>query len=265
MTAYEELLQDVLDNGVVRPDRTGTGTLSVFGRQMRFDLRDGFPLITSKKVHWHSIVCELLWMLQGRTDAGWLHDRGVSIWDAWGGPDGELGPVYGAQWRRWGPSNIDQIQGVIKSLQEDRYSRRHIVTAWNPTDLPFMALPPCHMTIQFYVDNDGLLSTQVYQRSADMFLGVPFNIASYALLTHIIAAQAGLNGVRDLVWTGGDVHLYINHIDQAREQLGRDVLPLPGLLYPSDIRSVPISDLKPEHFQVFSYNPHPAIKGAVSV
>ena len=228
--AYLDLLTDILANGVQRGDRTGTGTLGVFGRQMRFDLSKGFPLLTTKKLHRKSIILELLWFLRGDTNVKWLQDQGVSIWDEWAAPDGELGPVYGKQWRSWTAPDgrvIDQISNVITALKTNPDSRRHIVSAWNPADVDDMALPPCHCLFQFYVA-DGKLSCQLYQRSADVFLGVPFNIASYALLTVMMAKVVGLEP-GEFVHTLGDAHLYLNHLDQAREQLQRQPYPFPIL------------------------------------
>ena len=228
--AYLDLLADILANGVQRGDRTGTGTLGVFGRQMRFDLSKGFPLLTTKKLHRKSIILELLWFLRGDTNVKWLQDQGVSIWDEWAAQDGELGPVYGKQWRSWTAPDgrvIDQISNVITALKTNPDSRRHIVSAWNPADVDDMALPPCHCLFQFYVA-DGKLSCQLYQRSADVFLGVPFNIASYALLTVMMAKVVGLEP-GEFVHTLGDAHLYLNHLDQAREQLQRQPYPFPTL------------------------------------
>ena len=227
---YLDLLADILTNGVQRGDRTGTGTLGVFGRQMRFDLGQGFPLLTTKKLHRKSIILELLWFLRGDTNVKWLQERGVSIWDEWAAEDGELGPVYGKQWRSWTAPDgrvIDQIANVVESLKKNPDSRRHIVSAWNPAEVEDMALPPCHCLFQFFVA-DGKLSCQLYQRSADVFLGVPFNIASYALLTMMMAKVVGLQP-GEFVHTLGDAHLYLNHLDQAREQLEREPLPLPTL------------------------------------
>ncbi|MFC8943245.1 thymidylate synthase, partial [Streptomyces griseoincarnatus] len=222
-TPYEDLLRDVLATGTRKGDRTGTGTRSVFGRQIRYDLSQGFPLITTKRVHLKSVVYELLWFLRGDSNVRWLQERGVKIWDDWADESGELGPVYGVQWRSWPTpdgGHVDQIGSVIEQIRTNPDSRRHIVTAWNPAEVDDMALPPCHALFQFYVA-DGKLSCQLYQRSADLFLGVPFNIASYALLTHMVAAQTGLE-VGEFVWTGGDVHIYDNHDDQVREQLTRE-------------------------------------------
>ncbi len=263
-TPYEDLLEDVLKNGVHKSDRTGTGTTSVFGRQIRFDLAESFPLITSKYVHFKSVAYELLWFLQGNSNVRWLQERGVKIWDAWADENGDLGPVYGVQWRKW-PSttgeSIDQIAKVVESIKTNPDSRRHIVTAWNPDEVDDMALPPCHALFQFYVA-DGKLSCQLYQRSADMFLGVPFNIASYALLTYMVAQQCGLE-VGEFVWTGGDVHIYDNHQEQVKEQLSREPRPLPQLKISAWPKT--IFDYKFEDFEVLNYNPHPAIKGAVAV
>lgn len=262
-TPYEDLLRRILESGTAKSDRTGTGTTSVFGHQMRFDLAAGFPLITTKKVHLKSIVYELLWFLRGDSNVRWLQEHGVSIWDEWAAPDGELGPVYGVQWRSWPtPSgdHIDQITQVIDTLKTDPDSRRMIVSAWNVGDIPRMALPPCHAFFQFYVA-DGRLSCQLYQRSADMFLGVPFNIASYALLTHMVAAQAGLE-VGEFVWTGGDCHIYDNHRDQVAEQLSRDPYPYPTVeLAHRDS----IFDYTYDDVTIVDYRHHPAIKAPVAV
>jgi thymidylate synthase len=271
-TEYEDLLNHVLVNGAKRTDRTGTGTRSIFGAQMRFDLQQGFPLITTKKVHWKSIVVELLWLLTGNTNTQYMTDRGVTIWDEWADEFGELGPVYGHQWRSWGALDVfnrdgkgnpavDQIAQVIESIKHNPDSRRHIVSAWNPAELDDMALPPCHAFFQFYVQ-DGKLSCQLYQRSADMFLGVPFNIASYALLTHMIARQTGLK-VGEFVWTGGDVHIYENHIPQVVEQLTREIRPFPQLHVL--IRRPDIDSYDWKDFEVLGYRPHPAIKAPVAV
>lgn len=262
-TPYEDLLRRILTAGTAKSDRTGTGTTSLFGHQMRFDLAAGFPLITTKKVHLKSIVYELLWFLRGESNATWLQERGVSIWDEWAAPDGELGPVYGVQWRSWPtPSgdHIDQISQVVETLKTDPDSRRMIVSAWNVGEIPRMALPPCHAFFQFYVA-EGKLSCQLYQRSADMFLGVPFNIASYALLTHMVAAQTGLE-VGEFVWTGGDCHIYDNHRDQVTEQLSREAYPYPTLkLAPRDS----IFDYTYEDIEIVGYLHHPAIKAPVAV
>lgn len=261
---YENLLEDVFTNGVLKSDRTGTGTKSVFGRQMRFDLSEGFPLVTTKKVHTKSIVVELLWFLRGETNTEFLHEHGVTIWDEWADWDGDLGPVYGKQWRSWhhpaGGYDYDQITQVLNDLRDNPDSRRHIVSAWNVSDLKHMALPPCHLLFQFYVAN-GKLSCQLYQRSADMFLGVPFNIASYALLTHMFAQQLDLE-VGEFIWTGGDCHIYTNHFDQVTEQLSRTPYPYPQLQMKkaSDLFSYVPTDVGWSGYQC-----HPAIKGDVAV
>jgi thymidylate synthase len=263
-TPYEDLLRDTLENGTRKTDRTGTGTTSVFGRQLRFDLSEGFPLITTKRVHFKSIAYELLWFLRGDSNVGWLREHGVSIWDEWADADGELGPVYGVQWRSWptpGGDAIDQIAEVIDAIRATPDSRRLIVSAWNPADIPDMALAPCHALFQFYVA-DGKLSCQLYQRSADLFLGVPFNIASYALLTHLVAEQTGLE-VGDFVWTGGDCHIYDNHIDQVTEQLTREPFPAPKLRISA--RPGSIFDYTFEDLAVEGYEHHPAIKAPVAV
>ena len=264
MKQYLELMQDILDNGTDKEDRTGTGTRSVFGRQMRFDLSKGFPLVTTKKLHLRSIIHELLWFLNGDTNTRYLKDHGVSIWDEWADDKGDLGPVYGHQWRSWPtPSgeNIDQISEVLAQIKNTPDSRRMIVSAWNVGQISDMALPPCHLLFQFYVAN-GKLSCQLYQRSADFFLGVPFNIASYALLTHMVAQQAGLE-VGDFVWTGGDVHLYSNHFEQANLQLSRDTLALPQL----QIARKPASlfDYRYEDFEIIGYQSHAGIKAPVAI
>lgn len=262
-TPYEDLLRQVMETGTPKSDRTGTGTRSVFGAQLRYDLSAGFPLITTKKVHLKSIVYELLWFLRGDSNVRWLQENGVTIWDEWASPEGELGPVYGVQWRSWPtPSGeqIDQIQAALDLLKSDPDSRRNIVSAWNVGEIPQMALPPCHAFFQFYVA-DGKLSCQLYQRSADLFLGVPFNIASYALLTHMMAQQAGLD-VGEFVWTGGDCHIYDNHVDQVREQLSREPYPYPRLeLAQADS----IFDYRYDDVQVVGYSSHPAIKAPVAV
>ena len=230
MQQYLNLLQHIIDNGAEKTDRTGTGTKSCFGYQMRFNLADGFPMVTTKKLHLKSIIYELLWFLKGSTDNNWLKERGVSIWNEWAAPDGDLGPIYGYQWRSWPAPNgqhIDQISEVVETIKKNPDSRRIIVSAWNVADIPRMALAPCHAFFQFYVA-DGKLSCQLYQRSADIFLGVPFNIASYALLTHMMAQQCNLE-VGDFIWTGGDCHLYSNHLEQVNLQLSRDFFPLPKL------------------------------------
>jgi thymidylate synthase len=260
---YLNLLRDILDNGAERGDRTGTGTLGVFGRQMRFDLAKGFPLLTTKKLHLRSIIVELLWFLRGETNIAWLKQNDVRIWDEWADAEGELGPVYGKQWRSWSTPDgrvIDQIEKVVASLRNNPNSRRHIVTAWNPADVDDMALPPCHCLFQFFVA-DGKLSCQLYQRSADVFLGVPFNIASYALLTHMVAQVVGLEP-GEFVHTFGDAHLYLNHVDQAQEQLSRTPRPLPRLtLAPRD----DLFAFTREDVAIESYDPWPHIKAAVAV
>jgi len=261
---YLDLLAEVLEAGARKSDRTGTGTLSVFGRQLRFELDGSFPLLTSKKLHLKSIILELLWFLRGDTNVRWLQERGVTIWDEWADAQGELGPVYGYQWRHWrvpGGGEIDQIRQVVASLRAKPDSRRHIVTAWNPADVERMALPPCHALFQFYVAG-GRLSCQMYQRSADLFLGVPFNIASYALLTLMVAQVTGLKPA-EFVLTLGDAHLYLNHLEQAREQIGRAPRPFPRLrLNPA------VTDLFAfvyEDFALEGYEPHPAIKAPIAV
>ncbi len=264
MKAYLDLLQDILDNGVQRGDRTGTGTISVFGRQMRFDLNEGFPVTTTKKLHLRSIIHELLWFLQGDTNIQYLKENKVRIWDEWADENGDLGPVYGKQWRSWAAPNgetIDQISEVIHSIKNNPNSRRHVVTAWNPADLPDMALSPCHCLFQFYVA-DGRLSCQLYQRSADTFLGVPFNIASYALLTMMIAQVCDL-GLGEFVHTFGDAHLYLNHLEQAKLQLSREPRELPTMWINPEVKS--IFDFKYEDFKLENYHPHPTIKAPISV
>ncbi|MGH3356542.1 MAG: thymidylate synthase, partial [Nocardioidaceae bacterium] len=259
MRQYLDLVQRVLDDGARKSDRTGTGTLSVFGHQMRFRLDDGFPLVTTKKVHLRSVVGELLWFLRGDTNVGWLHERGITIWDEWAGEDGELGPIYGRQWRSWPTPDggyVDQLQAVVEQIRRDPDSRRHVVSAWNVADLPAMALSPCHALFQFYVA-DGRLSCQLYQRSADVFLGVPFNIASYALLTHMVAQVTGL-GVGDFVHTFGDAHLYLNHLEQARAQLAREPRALPQVWLDPAVDTIDGFDL--EHVKVTGYDPHPGIR-----
>lgn len=262
-TPYEDLLGHVLAHGTPKADRTGTGTRSVFGAQLRFDLRAGFPLVTTKRVHLKSVVYELLWFLRGESNVGWLREHGVSIWDEWADERGELGPVYGVQWRSWPTpdgGHVDQIAALVAGLRADPDSRRHIVSAWNVADVPSMALAPCHAFFQLYVA-DGRLSCQVYQRSADLFLGVPFNIASYALLTHMLAQQTDLQ-VGDLVWTGGDCHIYDNHLEQVREQLGREPFPPPTL----QLRRAPsMFEYAFEDVTVLDYRHHPAIKAPVAV
>jgi len=264
MRQYHELMERILADGVERGDRTGTGTLSVFGHQMRFDLAAGFPLVTTKKLHLRSVVYELLWFLRGDTNVAWLHEHGVSIWDEWAGADGELGPVYGRQWRAWQAADgrtIDQISVLMQQLRRSPDSRRMIVSAWNVGELDRMKLQPCHALFQFHVANRRL-SCHLYQRSADFFLGVPFNIASYALLTHMIAQQSDLEA-GELVWTGGDCHLYLNHLAQADEQLSRTPLPLPQLRLkrrPPDIFSYDYED-----FEFVNYQHHAAIKAPVAI
>lgn len=262
---YLDLLQLLLEKGESREDRTGTGTLGVFGHQMRFDLRRGFPLLTTKKVHVKSVIHELLWFLRGDTNVKYLQDNGVTIWNEWADEDGELGPVYGQQWRNWEKSIsagvVDQILDLQKSLKENPYSRRHVVSAWNVGDLPRMALPPCHCLFQFYVQGDTL-SCQLYQRSADVFLGVPFNIASYALLTHMFANVLGLKA-GEFIHTLGDAHLYTNHIDQAREQLTRDPKAAPKLKILREVKD--ITHFEYEDFLIEDYAPHPLIKAPVAV
>lgn len=264
MKNYLDLMKDILENGTLKSDRTGTGTLSVFGRQMRFNLAEGFPLVTTKKLHLRSIIYELLWFLNGDTNIKYLNDNNVTIWDEWADENGELGPVYGHQWRSWpapGGRSIDQITQVLDQIKAKPDSRRHIVSAWNPAEVDKMALPPCHALFQFYVA-DGKLSCQLYQRSADFFLGVPFNIASYALLTHMFAQQCDLLP-GEFVWTGGDVHLYTNHVDQARLQLSREPFALPSLT----IRRKPesIFAYRFEDFEIVNYQAHPGIKAPIAV
>jgi len=261
---YHELLTRILDDGVEKGDRTGTGTLSVFGHQMRFDLSAGFPVVTTKKVHLRSVVAELLWFLRGSTNVGWLQERGVTIWDEWANEEGDLGPIYGYQWRSWPTPNgdhVDQIERVVTSIRDNPDSRRHIVSAWNVADVDDMALPPCHTLFQFYVA-DGRLSCQLYQRSADVFLGVPFNIASYALLTHMVAQVCDL-GVGDFVHTLGDAHLYLNHIEQARLQLEREPRSLPTLVLNPDRSALDEFDI--QDVEILAYDPHPAIRAPIAV
>jgi thymidylate synthase len=264
MKQYLELLAHVRRHGVKKSDRTGTGTLSHFGWQMRFDLADGFPLVTTKTVHTKSIVHELLWFLSGQTNIGYLKENGVSIWDEWADERGELGPVYGAQWRSWPTREggvIDQVSQVVEAIKTDPDSRRLIVTAWNPADLPKMALAPCHLLFQFYVA-EGRLSCQLYQRSADLFLGVPFNIASYALLTHMIAQVTGLQP-GTFIWTGGDCHLYLNHLEQADRQLARTPRPLPQLWLNPAVKT--LFDFRYDDIRVLNYSAEPAIRAPVAV
>jgi thymidylate synthase len=264
MQQYLDLMRHVRDHGVRKDDRTGTGTLSVFGHQMRFDLARGFPVLTTKKLHLRSIIHELLWFLNGDTNIKYLRDNGVTIWDEWADREGNLGPVYGAQWRSWPTrerKTIDQIGDVIARIQRNPDSRRLIVTAWNPADVDQMALPPCHCLFQFYVSN-GKLSCQLYQRSADIFIGVPFNIASYALLTHMVAHVTGLKA-GEFVHTLGDAHLYLNHLDQVNEQLQRAPLPLPRLLIKREVKD--IDDFRYEDFDIAGYQSHPHIAAPVAV
>ena len=263
-TPYEDLLAEVLHTGTPKTDRTGTGTRSVFGRQIRFDLRESFPLITTKRVHFKSVAVELLWFLRGDTNIAYLQEHGVRIWNEWADQNGNLGPVYGSQWRSWPTPNgghIDQISKVMESLRTNPDSRRHIVSAWNVAEVPNMALPPCHMFFQFYVA-EGKLSCQLYQRSADMFLGVPFNIASYSLLVYMMAQQLGL-APGEFIWTGGDVHIYDNHVDQVQTQLTREPYPYPKLEItrkPADLFSYTFED-----FTIVDYQHHPTLTGKVAV
>ena len=264
MKQYLDLMQKVLDEGQEKSDRTGTGTLSIFGHQMKFDLSKGFPLVTTKKVHLKSIIHELIWFLQGSTNISYLKENGVSIWDEWADENGDLGPVYGAQWRSWPDGNngtIDQIENLINGINNNPDSRRHIVSAWNPALVDEMALPPCHSLFQFYVAS-GELSCQLYQRSADIFLGVPFNIASYALLTHMIAQVCNLKAGK-FVHTLGDAHLYINHLEQAKLQLSREIMVLPELKLSSNVDN--IFDFKFEDIEIVNYESHPGISAPIAV
>jgi len=264
MRQYLSMMRHVRDNGVQKGDRTGTGTLSVFGYQMRFDLSQGFPVVTTKKLHLRSIIHELLWFLSGDSNISYLKDNGVTIWDKWADDNGELGPVYGVQWRNWrvpDGGKIDQISELVERLRQNPDSRRHLVSAWNVAEVPNMALPPCHCMFQFYVA-DGKLSCQLYQRSADIFIGVPFNVASYALLTHMLAQQADLK-VGEFIWTGGDCHLYLNHMQQADEQLQREPLTLPRLAIKR--RPDSIFDYRFDDFEILNYECHPHIRAAVAI
>ncbi|MEX0601542.1 MAG: thymidylate synthase [Rhodothermales bacterium] len=264
MRQYLDYLQHILDRGTRKSDRTGTGTISTFGYQMRFDLSEGFPLVTTKKLHVRSIIHELFWFLNGDTNVKYLNDHGVSIWDEWADAEGDLGPVYGKQWRRWEGADgaiYDQIEAVLHSLRTNPDSRRHVVTAWKVDELSDMALPPCHVLFQFYVA-DGKLSCQLYQRSVDSFLGLPFNIASYSILTHMFAQQCDLD-VGEFVWTGGDCHIYVNHLEQVEQQLSREPRRLPKLI----IHRVPetLFDYQYENFEIADYDPHPHIRAPIAV
>ncbi|CAN1505272.1 ThyA Thymidylate synthase [Caulobacteraceae bacterium] len=262
---YQALLADILENGQKREDRTGTGTLGVFGRQMRFDLADTFPLLTTKKLHTRSIIIELLWFLRGETNIAWLKENGCSIWDEWADAEGELGPVYGKQWRSWAAPDgrsIDQISQLVAGLKSNPWSRRHVISAWNPADVDDMALPPCHCLFQFHVSTDGKLSCQLYQRSADVFLGVPFNIASYALLTLMMAQVTGLKP-GTFVHTLGDAHLYLNHLDQARLQISREPLALPRMKLNPDVQD--LFAFNYGDFKLEGYQAHPSIKADIAV
>ena len=264
MQQYLSLMREVRDNGVKKEDRTGTGTLSKFGHQMRFDLGEGFPVVTTKKLHLRSIIYELLWFLRGDSNIRYLKDNGVSIWDEWADENGDLGPVYGVQWRSWPTpdgGHVDQISQIVEQIRDNPDSRRIMLSAWNVAEIENMALPPCHCLFQFWVA-EGKLSCQLYQRSCDIFLGVPFNIASYSLLTHMLAQQCDLK-VGDFVWTGGDCHLYLNHLEQADEQLQREPLPLPRLAIKR--RPATIFDYEYEDFEILNYEAHPHIKAAVAV
>lgn len=268
-TPYEDLLAEIMETGQDKSDRTGTGTRSVFGRQIRFDLKESFPLITTKRVHFKSVAIELLWFLRGESNVRWLQERGVSIWDEWADENGDLGPVYGVQWRSWPAGHgetIDQIARVVDSLKNNPDSRRHIVSAWNPAEVDNMALPPCHALFQFYVtpveDGPDELSCQLYQRSADMFLGVPFNIASYALLTQLVAHEVGMVP-GEFVWTGGDCHIYSNHFDQVKEQLSREPYPYPRLIIKNHKPS--LADYEYEDFELVDYRHHPTIQAPIAV
>jgi thymidylate synthase len=262
-TQYEDLLRLVMASGAAKPDRTGTGTRSVFGHQLRYDLSRGFPLVTTKKVHFRSVAYELLWFLRGDSNVKWLQDNGVTIWDEWAGPDGDLGPVYGVQWRSWPAPDgrhLDQITQLLDTLRVDPHSRRLLVSAWNVAEIPKMALAPCHAMFQFHVA-EGRLSCQLYQRSADLFLGVPFNIASYALLTHMVAQQVGLD-VGDFIWTGGDCHIYDNHVEQVTEQLSRSPYPFPTLRLR---QASSLFDYAFDDFEIVGYEHHPALRAPVAV